>query len=82
MSSHEICLSCGRRVYFSGGHHYSCPKQRTTEAWKARYAGGGHIPTEPSTYHPHHDSEYYRNGVDPILEMTEAEYLGDVGDKG
>jgi hypothetical protein len=32
-------------------------------------------------YHPHHDPDYYRNGVDPIFQMTEAEFLGDVGDK-
>lgn len=39
------------------------------------YAIGGDI------YSPHHDPEYYRNGVDPIFQMTEAEFLGDVGDK-
>lgn len=39
------------------------------------YAGGDGL------YHPHHDPEYYRNGVDPFFQMTEAEFLGDVGDK-
>lgn len=71
----KVCQSCGNRVYFSGGHHYSCPVRRSEEAYRRKYFNEDPYGLSPS--YDDLDEDLIMSG------LTESEFFGgDVGDKG
>jgi hypothetical protein len=81
-TSLEVCKKCGGNIRRGAGrseflahvpmtkwYHVNCP---TGERWESPWATG------PSSRN-HNDQP--RGGYDPAHGMTEAEFLGDVGDK-